>query len=98
MGPPNAASASRLPFGVGRTFVAWPHAAASNRAAARARGRMARAGYSIEQGGDELGRVEPPQIGDLLAHAHPDDGDLQLVADADDDPALGGPVDLGERD
>src|SRR5207253_11289770 len=49
-----------------------------------------------KQGFDELVRVELLQVAHFLADADVPHGDLQRVADADDDAAFGGAVELGE--
>ena len=50
-----------------------------------------------DQGFDELGGVEVDQVLGALAQADQLDGDAQLGPDGQDDPALGGAVQLGEH-
>src|SRR5438045_2347680 len=47
---------------------------------------------------DERGGVELAEIRHFFADAHEPHRDLEVVADAEDDPALGGAVELGEHD
>src|SRR5512139_3271053 len=72
--------------------AAWTSVPSTSKRRTRRRPRLA------EEGIHELRRVERAQVGHLLAHADVSDRDAELVGDADHDAALGGPVELGERD
>src|SRR5450756_112667 len=53
---------------------------------------------SAEQALDKRGRVERSQVISALTEADQLDRHAELALDRDDDPALGGPVELGEHD
>src|SRR5262249_32042114 len=92
----------------------WTTSGAGNRTCAYASGAHARFGAEtrgrarrvssisgtsqVEQGVDELARVELPEVVDPLPHADVADGKAELGGDGDHDPPLGGAVELGEDD
>src|SRR6476661_8969523 len=53
---------------------------------------------SLEEGSDECIRIERQEIADPLPHPHEPYRDVKRVLDREDDPALGGRIELREHD